>query len=657
MTADAGSPPRRPVRISRRGVVRAVALAAVVVIVGGGALLVFRYLPALDEARALRGDLEAMVDQVREAGLGIDRTTLGAVDADLAAARGRFDHLEGLLESDPLIAVARAFPLTSGNVHGADGVIAAAGDLLDAVDDGLSIARRFVEIREARAANPGGTSTLAQLVELMATSRDQAVSAAASVASARRELAGVQDGLIGPIVSVRDAMVARIDTYGPLLDTYVDASERLPAILGWDGPRRYLVLTQDPAEIKPSGGFISMYGIVAFDRGGITEYRFQPTEPLDIPWDYPRIEPPQELSDYLLGPKQPWQLADAGWSPDFPTSASDALRLYTNESGDSRIDGVFAITTYTIDELLKITGPVEVPAYGVTIATGETTLKSLLMTRAPATPGADRKAFLSAFASRLLTSLLALPPSAWGRVIGTADAFRQGHLLLAWFRDPADQALVTRSGFDGAVRQDPGDYVFPVESNVAPATKLNWWTSRTLALDVRLDDSGNARNTLAATWDNRVDTPDGAPYRSMTGVGGKILGMYFRLLVPLRSRVEEVAAGGVAPVTNPAVVGTEAGRTVIGTYVKIPPGTTALRHVWTSPYAAVTGSGRGAYRLTIQHQSGSLPCPLTVTIQVPEGSRITAASPGLVVRGAQATLSATLDRDIVVAVEYAQGLE
>ena len=23
--------------------------------------------------------------------------------------------------------------------------------------------------------------------------------------------------------------------------------------------------------------------------------------PLDFPWDYPRIEPPQELADYLLG--------------------------------------------------------------------------------------------------------------------------------------------------------------------------------------------------------------------------------------------------------------------------------------------------------------------------------------------------------------------
>ena len=170
------------------------------------ALAAFRYLPALDEARALRTDLETMVDRVREAGLGIDRPTMDALDADLAAARGRFGRLESLLADDPLVALARVLPPTAANVRGADDVVAAAGSLLDAVGDGLVIGRRFVEIREAQAADPAGASALSQLVELMATSRDSAVSAAASVASARQTLAAVPDGLVGQVESVRDAM-------------------------------------------------------------------------------------------------------------------------------------------------------------------------------------------------------------------------------------------------------------------------------------------------------------------------------------------------------------------------------------------------------------------------------------------------------------------
>jgi len=646
----AGPSPRRQVRFSRRAMVVAVTIAAVLLL-GAGALAAFRYLPALDEARALRTDLETMVDRVREVGMGVDRATMDALDADQASARGRLDRLESLLTGDPLVRLARAFPLTSANIRGADGVVAAAGDLLDAVGEGLAIGRQFVDIREAQAADPGTASALSQLVELMATSRDRAVSAAASVADARQRLAAVPDGLVGQVESVRDAMTERIDEYGPLLDTYVEVSARLPAILGWDGPRRYLVLTQDPTELRPSGGFIGSFGIVTFDKGRITERHFQDIVPLDFANDYPFVKPPQELADYLLGPTQSWQLADAGWSPDFPTSARDALRLYTNESGDANIDGVLGMTTYTIDELLKVTGPVTVPDYDVTIASGETTLKVLQLTRDP-TPGVDRKAFLSAFADRLIAALLALPPEKWGDLLGGADSFVNGRLLLAWFPDKADQGLVAQGGFDGAVHRDPGDYLFPVDSNVAPATKLNLVTARTLDLAVEIDAVGNARDTLTVTWDNRVEEPEWAVYREMVNVGGRILGMYFRALVPERSRVESVSGGGLTPVNAPAVVEDEAGRTAIGTYLSIPPGQTSLRYAWTSPYAATADGAGGTYRLTIQAQPGMLPGPLALTIRVPDGFRITAASPGLTVNGDTATMTASFDRDIVVGVQY-----
>ena len=150
-------------------------------------------------------------------------------------------------------------------------------------------------------------------------------------------------------------------------------------------------------------------------------------------------------------------------------------------------------------------------------------------------------------------------------------------------------------------------------------------TTRTLQLDVQIDDVGNARNTLDVTWDNKVEAPEWEPYRAMVNTGGRILGTYFRLLVPERSRVEAVSGGTLSPVTNPAVVEDEAGRTAIGTYLKVPPGETSLRYTWTSPYAADATSG--TYRLTIQAQPGMLPGPLTLTIRVPDGFRITAASP------------------------------
>jgi len=95
-----------------------------------------------------------------------------------------------------------------------------------------------------------------------------------------------------------------------------------------------------------------------------------------------------------------------------------------SESGDSRLDGVLGITTYTIDELLKVTGPITVPDYGATIASGETTLKVLQLTRAPRRPGEESKAFLPVFADRLFGALLALPPRRWGDVLAAGRHLR-----------------------------------------------------------------------------------------------------------------------------------------------------------------------------------------------------------------------------------------
>lgn len=624
-----------------------------ILLLAAAALAIFRYLPALDEARALRSQIESIASRAQAVGLGIDRPQVGALGQELASARGNFEHLSDFVAHDPLIGAARLFPPTAANARDVDAVMVAAGNILAAAGDGLAIGRRFVEIKQEQAGEGKGASSLSELVELMATSRPSAVSAAQALDRARQALASVPPGRTSLVESARGSMATKIDTYGPLVDAYAAASARLPSILGWDKPRRYLVLTQDPAELRPTGGFTGSYGIVAFDKGTVTERTFQDIFLLDLPWDYPFIRPPQELADYLLGPKQPWQLADANWSPDFPTSAQAALRLYVNESGDTHIDGVLGITTNTIDELLRATGAVTVPGYGVAIAPGETTLKVLQLTRAPQRPGENRKAFLSALADELLGTLFGLPPSEWGALLSRSEAFQAQHLLLAWFRDPADEALATRAGFDGAVRKDPGDYVFPVDANVAPTSKLDAMTARSLVMDVDVDRFGNARNTLTLTWDNRILSDAGAPYRALQDVGGlRILGMYFRLLVPDRSRLESISGGSLVKVTAPAVIETEAGRTAIGTYLKVPPGKTSLRFTWVSPYAADLTDEIGTYRLTIQKQPGLLPGPLALTIHVPVGYHITSGSGGLLLAGRTASLQTQLDRDLVVSIRF-----
>ncbi len=646
----------------RRWILAGIAAILLLLIATGAALAAFRYLPAVDEARSLRTDLERMVDRATEAGLGLDRPTLTALDADAETARAKFVRLQDLLTGDPLVALARVLPPSHDAVAGADAVAAAGDALLDAADAGLVLADRYVTIKERQAtvtAGAGEGSALAQLVELMATGRDDVDRALAAVDRATAALAAAPADLPGPLAQIRDLISERLGAYGPVLRAYGDVDDTLPGILGWDEPKRYLLLTQNPAELRPTGGFIGSFGTITFDKGRITERAFQAIELFDLPLDDPFVTPPPALERYLLGTIYPWQLADANWSPDFPTSALDAMSLYDNQEGPGPIDGVLGITTDTIDELLAITGPVTVPDYAVTIEAGETMLKALQNTRVSTEPGTNRKVFLSAFADRLFDALLALPPGRWTDLAARGEAFRAGRLLLAWFADEAAQREMERLGFDGAMRTEPGDYVYPVDSNVSPASKLNAVTDRELDLDVQLDTVGNAVNDLRVHWTNRIESPEAEPYRVLPGLETfTTLGMYFRLYVPERSRVEAVSAGTTSQITAPADVEDELGRTVIANYFRIPPGEANLRYRWTSPYPADVGEdGIATYRLTIQKQPGLRPGPLKLRISLPPGATLIDASPGLVVAGTTATVETTFDRDIVVVVRYRPAVE
>ena len=235
-----------------------------VLLVLGVGLAAFRYLPALDEARALRADLEPMVERARrpDSTWTMKRSTSSTLGltARLALIDSRAPR------RDPLIAVARALPPMAANVRGADAIVAAAG-LLDAAAwprDRAALRRDQGRPGRSRAMPPPWRARRAD-----GHVADRAPSAAASVADARSALAAVPDGLDRSSGASRDAMVTRIERYSPMLDSYLAFSERLPAILGWYAPRRYLVLTQDPAELRPTGGFTGSYGIVAFDRGRI----------------------------------------------------------------------------------------------------------------------------------------------------------------------------------------------------------------------------------------------------------------------------------------------------------------------------------------------------------------------------------------------------
>ena len=606
------------------------------------------YLPLVGDAQRTRDELQALADRVKTVGTNVDAATIAGLRADLAAASADVDRLAKVVHDDPIVAAARILPPLRDQVDGARAVLDAGQVTLQGASKALDLGDRFISIRDASGA---GASRISQVVELMATSGSTVDTISSDLHAAEVALAAAPAGLWSPIASARDLLSTRLADVVPTLDRYRQASAVLPGMLGWDAPARYLVLNQSPPELRPTGGFIGSIGIVGLDKGRLTGADFQDITTIDDPNDFPCVTPPPALAGHLLGASC-WELADANWSPDFPTSAQDALRLYTNETGDARISGVLGLTPYAIDELLTVTGPVTVPGTGVTVASGEAMWKTLANTRQSPAPGVDRKEFLGVFAGALLQRVLDLPASKWPDLADALGRIARQREAAAWFADPPAQGLAADWRFDGAVRQDKGDYLFAVDSNVAPPTKLNYVTDRTLTDAVRLDRYGNATHDLGITWDNRANAPENAAYRTLRGVGGTMLGLYTRVLAPWRSRVEGVTGGSFVKLTAPEALGEEAGRTWWANYLEVPPGETSLGYTWTAPYVADFDGQTGDYVLTVQKQPGRPADTLDLSITVPPGASIVETTGGLHVSGRTATLRTTLTEDLVVAIRY-----
>jgi len=423
-------------------------------------------------------------------------------------------------------------------------------------------------------------------------------------------------------------------------------------LTGFAGERRYLVLAVDPAELRPAGGYTGTVGIVGINNGRIVERNFDDVYLYDTKPGLTYVQPPDALANHLLGDAS-WQIADAAWSPDFPTAAQDTLRLYELESGDTRIDGVVALTTYAIDRLLEVTGPISVPEYGVIVNPGDTTMIALGMTRGVSTQTSNRKAFLDDLARDIMGRLGSISPLDTPKIKAAFEEIRDRRDAMVWLKDPAAEAWFADSPFGGGVGQQPGDFVYVVEANIEPPSKYNLIVSRADALSVSLDANGTASDVLALNWQNFAG--ESGPLfdliRSYSTNQAGLYGAYVRVLTPATSRLETVSGMATDQIEEVEESSVAANRNVFGNYLLMAPGPSNLSYAWAVPEAASQTSGVWTYQLTIQRQSGTNVFPVTVNVALPAGAYNVSATAGSV-NGETVSLSANLDHDISLEVSY-----
>ena len=133
--------------------------------------------------------------------------------------------------------------------------------------------------------------------------------------------------------------------------------------LGGDGKRHYLLMFQNNAEERASGGNPAALAMLNVDDGKIKLGR-QPSS-TDFPSPYPT--PPLKLGgdwDKLYGTHVSTFLQNTTFTPDFPTSARLVRAMWLKRFG-GKVDGVISFDPVALSYLMNATGPIK-------LATGET---------------------------------------------------------------------------------------------------------------------------------------------------------------------------------------------------------------------------------------------------------------------------------------------
>ncbi|MEH1029449.1 DUF4012 domain-containing protein [Micromonospora sp. DT68] len=215
----------------------------------------------------------------------------------------------------------------------------------------------------------GGRLDLAKLTAVSAelSQADEAVQ------STRRDLAAVPaDRLVSQIRQALTDLRGEIDRLASLTAAADQGARLLPPLLGANGSRRYLLVSQNLAELRATGGMFGAYALIEADKGSVRMGRQGSSA------SFGRFVPPLKLSaeTRALWTDLPGMYpADVNLTPHFPTAASLYREMFRRKTGTT-VDGVLAVDPVVLSYLLKATGPVAVPG-GVPLAS-EKVVQTLL---------------------------------------------------------------------------------------------------------------------------------------------------------------------------------------------------------------------------------------------------------------------------------------
>jgi hypothetical protein len=317
-----------------------------------------------------------------------------------------------------------------------------------------------------------------------------------------------------PVDRARMGLSGQLDRLAPTAADAATAARVFPAMLGERARRRYLVIFQNSAEARGTGGLPGAFAVLsahagrlAFeDFGNDTEMKHARAQ-VDLGAEYTAAYGQND-------PTGTW--VNGNLSPHFPYAAriwSDAWRRHSRRP----VDGVIALDPGAMAGLLGAAGPARLPggtmvsAANVVDLTERSSYAAYRDTKrrkdffvSVAEAGAGRLISASADVRRLPRLLLALH-----RQLGAGR-------IVAWSAHASEQRELERRHFAGALPDGPAPFAGLVVNNAA-GSKLDYYLDRRLEWAPGACGPGGRKVTVSVTLTNRAPASGLPPYVTQRG--------------------------------------------------------------------------------------------------------------------------------------------
>lgn len=398
----------------------------------------------------------------------------------------------------------------------------------------------------------------------------------------------------------------------------------IPAFSGMNGgEKKYLLLFQNNSEIRGSGGFLGSFAVMTFKDGKLEKldlnsniYKMDKAFSSQTP-----VEPPKELK-YITSA---WAMRDSNFAIDFRESATKIEEFYKLETGQ-QVDGVLALDTTMFINLLKITGPIDVPEYQMKIGSDNflTDVQYEVEKGYFDRPGGKQENEPKKILSYMMPKFLDKLSSSLGdkdQAVKVAEVFSESMNkkdLLFYFNTDSLQNFIEKEKIGGAVESSLYDYVFVHNTNIG-GMKSSLNVTEQVNQKVSITDKGQINSELEVLRHHTgsYEWPDGTNINLV------------RILLPQNSKINSFVpvSGNFYPffdkknASEPVSYnGEEAGKAKISFWQNTVPGeATNSKTIYTPNYTVDTSKDSFTYSIFIQKEPGANPDDYTFELNYPAG--------------------------------------